>query len=147
MTNVTSRTHGEASGEKGRTCRRAGRLGIHPHEVQAFARELIEVGSLDAHDVIHLRVPHLPETYIIDEDVENVGALAVILLADRGKRLVNVLVLGVPLVAVLGAEVVVFAVMNDITSVDAGGHGNSYDSEDRLDGEQVIDLVFPGTTG
>ena len=68
-----------------RPVRRAARLGVHPHQIETFVRELVDGRGVEAGDVVELLVAHLAEAEVVDEDLEDVGAFAAVLLADGGQ--------------------------------------------------------------
>ena len=105
--------HGVPAGQKGRARGRAGRLGVHPGEVDALGGHAVDVRCFVAEILLQPRETDRAEGGVIPENVDDVRWLTVFL-AHLGQLGVELLVLGRPALAVLRLENVVLRVVNNI---------------------------------
>ena len=113
------------AGQHRGAARRAGWLGIHPHEVDAFGGEAVDVRRLKTAHLLDRWNADLADRRVVPHDVDDVGRRAV-LLSKLGEYVIGLSVFNEPPIAVLGLQNIVFRVVNDLVAqrcVIFSGHG------------------------
>ena len=102
-----------AAGLKGGPGGGTGRLGVHAHEVDAVFGHLVHDGCFETPDGLDFRDSDFTKGRIIPHDMNNVRRGAIFLF-QLGQLLVYLLVLGCPLLAVLGFKDIMLSVVDDL---------------------------------
>ena len=105
--------HGVPAGQKGRARGRAGRLGVHPGEIDTLGGHAVDVRRFVAEILLQRREADRAEGGVIPEKVDDVRRLTVFL-AQFGQLGVELLVLGRPALAVLCLQNVVLRVVDNV---------------------------------
>ena len=77
-------------------------------------RKLVYFRGTDTGDIVQRPVSHLPETHIVDQDVQDVGPFTPVLPADFRQLGINFFVFFCSLFTILGFKKIVFPIMNDL---------------------------------
>ena len=74
---------------------------------------MIDAGCVYAHHIIHGGFAHLPETYIVNKNVQDIRALASVLLTKVGQFGLDVLGLLCPRIFMLGLNEVILPIVDN----------------------------------